>query len=231
MAWIREESAPFMDGRYQVKTLRHAWLSAAAELWRAAYPEVYGSPHEFLLDPVQLEHLVALEESWQEHAAVRVYCMPVVVELATCRLIAASLLTKVEKNLQVEFSFVATHPDYRRRAFTDPLRADTRKIAHQSGAEYFTTFCETWHAITQQWCIDGGWRIAGIFPGNFTRWQGEGAEYRGCEVYFYRFVGEAEDYCTRADEWDLAPEVQEVWEVLARVNRRIELRRQHGKTS
>jgi hypothetical protein len=127
-----------------------------------------------------------------------------------------------ELNLQVEFSFVATHPDYRRRDLTDELRRFTRIIALDSGAEYFTTFCETWHDITQNWWIGGGWKIAGIFPGNLIRCNDEGEECRGCTVHFYKFVGKGDRYVTKPEEWHLAPEVSEVWEVLQRVNRKIE---------
>ena len=221
IAWTKIESTPFRDGLYQVKPLRKSLIESAAELWRSAYPELYGSPHEFLLDPDQYERLLAIEETWEKDARTKVYCMPVVVELETGNVVSASMLTKFEKNLQVEFSFAATLPSYRLKDLTDELRRVTRRIAENSGAEYFTTFCETWHDITQNWCIKGEWKIAGIFPGYFTRWNGK-EEYRGCTVHFYRFTGEGEMYATRSDEWHLAPEVREVWEVLERVNRKTE---------
>jgi len=44
------------------------------------------------------------------------------------------------------------------------------------------------------------------------------------EVYFYQFVGDGEKYTTKPEEWHLAPEAREVWEVLKRVNQRIEHR-------
>jgi hypothetical protein len=163
-----------------------------------------------------------MEDSWEDDSRNKVYCMSVVEEAATGRVVAATLLTKLERNLQVEFSFAATHPDYRRRDLTDELRRFTRIIALDSGAEYFTTFCETWHDITQNWCIKGGWQIAGIFPGNFIRWNGEGEEYRGCAVHFYKFVNNGARYATRPEEWHMAPEVREVWEALEQVNQKIE---------
>jgi len=43
-------------------------------------------------------------------------------------------------------------------------------------------------------------------------------------VHFYQFVGEGENYATKSEEWHLAPEAKEVWEVLERVNREIEHR-------
>jgi len=224
VVWTKIESEPFLEDRFQVKTLQRELIVSAAELWRSAYPEIYGSPHQFILDPDQYEKLIAIEESWEEDSKTKVYCMPVVVELETKRVVSATVLTKFEKNLQVEFSFACTHPDFRIRGITDELSRVTRKIALNSGAEYFTTFCETWHDITQNWCINDGWKIAGIFPGNITRWNGDNQEYRGCEVHFYQFVGEGEKYTTKPEEWHLAPEAKDVWDVLERVNRKIERR-------
>jgi hypothetical protein len=220
--WKFPSTDLFGDNLHKVGVLRRGLVESAAELWRKAYPEVCGSPHEFLLDPNQYERLIALEETWEEDSLKKVYCMSVVEEVATGKVVAATLLTKYEGNLQVEFSFAATHPDYRRRDLTDELRRFTRMIALSSGAEYLTTFCETWHDITQNWCIRGGWRIAGIFPGNFIRWNGEGQEYRGCTVHFYRFANKGEEHATKPEEWHLAPEVREVWEAIDRVNQKIE---------
>ena len=218
VTWKRVQSEPLMDGKYQVRPLRRELIESAVELWRISYPEIYGSPHEFLLDPDQYPRMVALEDSWEEDSRSKVYCMPVVEELETNRVVSATLLTKFESNLQVEYSFAATHPNYRQKDFTAELRRLTRKIAHSSGAEYFTTFCETWHDITQNWCIKGGWKIAGIFPGNFIRWNGDDEEYRGCTVHFYHFNEEGEAYSTKPEEWRLAGPVKEVWDVIKRVN-------------
>lgn len=222
VTWTRVESEPFSDGKYQVRALRSELIESAAELWCAAYPEISGSPHEFLLDPEQIERLVALEDRWDEGSSKKVYCMTVVEELESHKVVAATLLTKFERNLQVEYSFAATRPEYRKKQLTDHLRRLTRKIARSSGAEYFTTFCETWHDITQSWCIKGGWKIAGVFPGNFVRWNGDDEEYRGCTVHFYHFAGDGEVYSTKPEEWRLAEPVKKVWEVLEQVNQNIE---------
>ncbi len=208
---------------FQVRVLNRQLVESASSLWRTAYPELYGSIHGFLLDPSLYEIFVALEETWEEDSVSKPVCMPVVVRLSTSEVIAGSVLTKIPRNLQVEYSFVATHPDYRTKGITKPLRQVTRQIALSSGAEYFTTFCETWHDITQNWCIKGGWKIGGIFPGNFLRWNGDG-QYRGCVVWFYRLSKEAQEVSTSPQSWSLAEEVREVWECLERVNRRIEER-------
>jgi len=222
VVWPRFESKPFLDGRFQVRPLRRQLIESAAAFWRLAYPEIYGSPHEFLLDPEQYEKCVVLEDHWDRDAGGKVYCMTVVEELQTNRVVSATLLTKFERNLQVEYTFAATHPDYRQRDLTDELRKMTRRIAYNSGAEYLTTFCETWHDITQYWCIKGGWKIAGIFPGNFVRWNGDNEEYRGCTVHFYRFIGEGDAHTTKPAEWHLAAPSKEVWETLEKVNLEIE---------
>ncbi len=224
VVWTLPEEGPLGDRRFRVQVLRRDLVESAAELWRAAYPEVYGSPHEFLLDPDRYEHLVAFQDTWEKDSSSKVHCMSVVEDAATGKVVAATLLTKFEANLEVEFSFAATHPDYRRKTLTDDLRYFTRMIALRSGAEYFTTFCETWHDITQNWCVKGGWNITGISPGRFIRWNGDGEEYRACTVHFCRFVGKGAERATQPEEWYLAPEVKEIWELMERVNRKIEER-------
>jgi len=83
-----------------------------------------------------------------------------------------------------------------------------------SGAEYLTTFLETWHTITQDETLKKGhgWKIAGIFPGNITRWAGGQEEYRACIVYMYQFINDGDKFATRPQEWQLHPEVRRLWE-------------------
>ncbi len=219
IVWPRVEGEPFNG--FQVKVLSRRLLPSSAELWRKGYPELYGSLHEFLFDPEMYEKFVALEETWEYDSTHKPICMPVLVELSTEKVVSAAVLTKREANLEVEYSLIATLPEYRRQRITIPLRRVVRQIANQSGAEYFTTFCETWHAITQKWCIKGGWKIAGIFPGAVLRWNGDNEQYRGCIVWFYRLNEEAEEHSTHPDEWQMAEEVREVWKAIERVNKKI----------
>ena len=221
VVWKRFESEPFDDGRFQVKVLSKKLIDSAASLFRKAYPEICGSPHEFVLIPERYEGFIALDEDWKEDSRSRVCCMPVVVELETERVVAATMLTKIEKNLQLEFTFAATLPEYRLKDIMLNLRVVTWKTALASGAEYLTTFVETWHDITQKWCIKDGWQVAGIFPGNFVRWQDPDQEYRGCTIHCYYFLHDAEEYATKPDEWSLAPEFKELWQVMDRINKKI----------
>jgi len=218
IVWPKIEPVTLENGKYRMTLLRRDLIDAAARLWQLSYPELYGSPHEFLLDPDQYERWVALWDRWEEDAKSKVYCMAVLENVASGEVLSGSVLTKFERNLQVEFSFVATLPHLRERKLTDEVRRFARKVAAGSGAEYFTTFCETWHDITQKWCLKGGWKIAGVFPGRFTRWNGDNEEYRGCTVHFYQFTQEALNYVTRPEEWHLAPEVKKVWDVIWKVN-------------
>ncbi|MGA7878416.1 MAG: hypothetical protein WCA08_22340 [Desulfoferrobacter sp.] len=212
----------FGNDMYRVRVLSRDLLKSAAELWRASYPEVSGSPHEFLLNADHYESLVAMEDTWQEDSRSKIYCMPVVEEISTGKIVGATLLTKYEGNLQIELSFVAMHPDYTRENFIGELRRFTRIIALDSGAEYFTSFCDTWYNTTQNFCIEGGWKIAGISPGNFIRRNDDGEEYRGCTVHFYKFINKGDQYSTKPEEWRLVPEVEKIWKAIEEVNRKIE---------
>jgi len=114
LLWVRPEPRTSPDGRFVARLPWRRDLPAAAELWRQAYPEIYGSVHDFLLFAEDCEDKVALEDTWETDAAAKPCLMLVAEERASGRLAAATLMTKVDKNLQIEFSFAATHPEFRR---------------------------------------------------------------------------------------------------------------------
>ncbi len=221
--WVQPEPRESRDGRFMVRPLARADLEGAAELWRQAYPELYGSSHDFMLFPEEYEARMALMETWEEDSLTKPCCMLVVQEKATGRLAAASLMTKIDRNLQIEWTFAGTHPDYRQLGLMALLGDLMDWMSEVSGAEYLTTFLETWHTITQAETlkIGKGWQVAGIFPGNFTRWAGGQQEYRACEIHMYRFINEGESFATQPAEWQLHPDLQQVWEALAAFNRRL----------
>jgi hypothetical protein len=223
VVWVKPEPALHLEGRFLGRVLARAEVAAAAELWRHAYPEIYGSAHDFLLYPETYEGRIALAETWERDAREAPCCLLVAQEQATSRLAAATLMTKFDRNLQIEYSFAGTHPDFRRLGLMGFLGGLMDQMALASGAEYLTTFLETWHSITQAHTLGWGrgWRVAGIFPGNFTRWAGDQQEYRACEVHMYRFINEGEKYATRPEEWHLHPELQRLWETLEAINRRL----------
>jgi len=224
--WVRPEPRETRDGRFVGHPLTRADVEAAAELWRHAYPELYGSSHDFMLVPGEYEPRMALMETWEEDSLKKPGCMLVVQEKATGRLAAASFMTKFDRNLQIEWTFAGTHPDFRRLRLMGLLGDMMAWMSEVSGAEYLTTFLETWHTITQAETLKmgKGWRVAGIFPGNFTRWAGDQQEYRACEIHMYRFINDGERYATKPEEWHLHPELQQVWEALAEFNRRLAAR-------
>ena len=221
--WVKPEPRSHLEGRFVGRPLARKDLAPAAELWRWAYPELYGSAHDFMLYPEDYEARLALVETWETDASEKPCCMLVAEEVATGRLAAATLLTKFDKNLQIEYTFAGTHPDYRQLGLMGLLGDMMAWICQRSGAEYLTTFLETWHTITQAETLklEKGWKIAGIFPGNFTRWAGGQAEYRNCTVHMYRFINDGEKYATRPEEWHLHPALQRLWQELEVLNRRI----------
>ncbi|MGQ9687808.1 MAG: hypothetical protein ACUVXF_03325 [Desulfobaccales bacterium] len=221
--WVQPEPRRSKDGRFVGRPLARADIEAAAELWRHAYPELYGSSHDFMLYPEDYESRTALVETWPEDSLTKPGCMLVVEEMATGRLAAASFMTKFDRNLQLEWTFAGTHPDFRRLKLMALLGGMMAWMSEVSGAEYLTTFLETWHTITQTETlkIGKGWQLAGIFPGNFTRWAHDQQEYRACEIYMYRFINDGDRYATQPSEWQLHPELQQVWQALAEFNRRL----------
>jgi hypothetical protein len=210
-------------GQFKVRVLGKRDIDKAAELWRESYPEVYGSQHEWILFPEEYEGKVALKENWQDDSVNKMYAMFVCEEIKTGKLSMATMFTKFDQNLHIEASFFAIHPDYRKGKHGFDIWAELSgfyRFMKDTGAEYLTVFCETWQSITQYvWFKQMGWKVAGIFPGNFTRWSGGQEEYRGCTVYFYRLINEGARYSTKPEEWQLLPEMNKLWECLEEINK------------
>jgi hypothetical protein len=228
VVWTKPEPRQHLEGRFVGRVLSRQDLPAAAELWRRAYPELYGSSHDFMLYPEDYEARMALAETWEVDSREKPCCMLVAAEAATGKLAAATLMTKFDQNLQIEYTFAGTHPDYRQLGLMALLGSMMAWICQRSGAEYLTTFLETWHTITQAETLkmEHGWQVAGIFPGNFTRWAGDQREYRGCAVHMYRFINDGDKYATGPGEWQLHPALQRVWQALEDLNRELRQEKQ-----
>jgi len=222
IVWPLIDQVDQQNPNFRLRAITRNDLDAVAELWRASYPEVYGSVHEWILDPKEYEERVAFAENWADHSVSRPHAVMVGEDIAAKKIVMSSIYTKWDQNLQVEASFIAIHPDARKGKIGDSIwsnLASFYKWLEGSGAEYVTVFCETWHNITQYiWFKRLGWKIAGIFPGNFTRWAGGTTEYRGCTVHFYRLLNDGEKYSVTSEEWDLLPEVKELWDFMERIN-------------
>ncbi len=223
VVWVQPPPRLSRDGRFLGRVPRLADLPAAAELWRQAYPEIYGSAHDFLLFAEDCAAQVAVADTWETDGLAKPCLMLLSEEVSSGRLAAATLMTKFDCNLQIEYTFAATHPDFRRRGLMNLLGAMMHRIALASGAEYLTTFLETWHTITQAKTLElgEGWKVAGIFPGNFTRWAGGQEEYRACEIYLYKFINQGERYATQPSEWHLVPPLAKLWQALEEINREL----------
>ena len=210
-------------GKFRIRPIYKKDLDKVVELWKMSYPEVYGSSYEWILSPNEYEKYVALKDSWEHDSVNKKHAMIAIEEIETGNLATITLFTKDDKNLHIEVTFGGMHPDYRKGKTGTRLWSEGIAVvewAESSGAEYITMFCETWHNISQYLALKQiGYKIAGIFPGQFTRWQGGQREYRGCEVHFYKFVGDGEKYVTKPEEWRLIPEVKKLWEVLEEINK------------
>lgn len=211
------------EGTIRAKTIGRNDIEEAAQFWRTSYPEVFGSHQEWFLFPEKYEENVVLMDDLESDRHKKKCWMPVLEDIETGNIAAAVLFTKEDKNLQIEASFFAIHPDYRKGANGNKFwiaTFDFWKQLESTGAEYIVAFCETWHSITQFLITKKmGFKIAGIFPGNITRWYGENMEYRGCAVYVYKFLGDAQKYITKPEEWNLTPEVRKLWNVLEEINK------------
>jgi hypothetical protein len=215
-----------LNNKYKIRMVRKVDVSQVADLWRKSYPELYGSSksYDWIYYPNQYESKITFLEDWEDAGENKIHCMSIVEDLATNKIIAASLLTKDDRNLHVEYSLGCVDPMHRKEKTGESLMIiafeHLKKIEDETDAEYMTSFCETWHSITQYLCFkQWGWKIAGIFPGNVTRWAEKNQEYRGCTVHFYKFLNNGENISTKPEEWELIPEVKKLWDYIEELNK------------
>lgn len=221
--WPDIGTRQYCGGRYRARAISIYDFEKTAELWRIAYPEIYGSSYEWMLFPDEYEKRVAIAENWEKDRHEKNQCILIIEDTENAKIIGGNIYAKDDKNLNIEFSIGALHPDYRKTKDAHMIilaNAEALKIMEEeSGAEYFSAYCETWHNITQYLCLkQWGWKVGGILPGHFTIWCGDNREYRGCSVYFYKLLEKGEKYSTKPSEWKLLPEFEKLWKVLEEIN-------------
>ena len=222
IVWPMIDNRDLNNSHFKTRIVTRNDVEEVAELWRTSYPEVYGSVHEWILFPEEYLARCAMPDNWEKDRTEKDNLMIVGEELTSNRIIFATIMTKWDKNLHVEMSFVAVHPDFRKSEISTKIFSQMARVHDwlaDSGAEYATVFCETWHSITQYlWFKRMGWKVAGIFPGNYTRWTVDQKEYRACTVHLYNFINNGEQYATLPEEWGLIPEAKELWDCMERIN-------------
>ncbi len=197
-----------------------------AEMWRKNYCELYGSSnmYSWVLYPNKYEENVAFAETWEKDRNEKEFCMFIAEDIKNSKITSCFCLKKDDLNLHIELSLGMVAPEYRsgKKGFNIVILADDflRLIEKEAGAEYITCFCETWQKMSQSIALKHwGMKIAGIFPGQYTRYNGDNQEYRGCTVHFYKFINEAEKFVSKPEEFKLIPETKEVWDLLENLNK------------
>jgi hypothetical protein len=223
--WPNLENHPF-DSRFYAKFVSEKDFEKASLLWRKSYPELYGSSEQYswIFYPEEYSDKVLLNENYEADSQSSQFCMVIVFDMEKDNQPAgAALYRKDDANLQIEFSLGGIHPDYRKGSAGDKLVPMVlyylKDIEDYSGAEYLSAFCETWHDISQYLCLKvWGWKLAGIFPGQYTRWSHDQEEYRGCTVHFYKLIGGSQKITSPPENWQLLPEIESLWSELEKIN-------------
>jgi hypothetical protein len=223
--WPNLENHP-LDSRFCARFVSENDFEKAALLWKKSYPELYGSSKQYswVFYPEEYKDKVLLKENFDSDSRSKQFCMVIVIDMENNNEFAgAALYRKDDENLQIEFSIGGIHPDYRKGSAGDKLVPMVlyylKDIEDYSGAEYLSAFCETWHDISQYLCLKvWGWKLAGIFPGQYTRWSHDQEEYRGCTIHFYKLINGAENITTLPKDWHLLPEIESLWQNLEKIN-------------
>jgi hypothetical protein len=135
-------------------------------------------------------------------------------------IIGAMVLKKWDENRQVELTIGTVLPQHRKLEgiFIHGFPIVVEWL-QGTGAEYLTAFSETWHDLTQRLLEANGFKICGIFPGQYVRWTSGNLQYRGCTVHYYRFIGDGAEFANQREEWSLSERASQLWDLLVKLNR------------
>ncbi len=194
-------------------------IDKVVELWKNVYPEAYGSTHQFVFDSQWYEDNVLFDENWKTDAKEKKHAIILLEDLKDSQLIGLLLMTKWDQNLQVEFTMGGLHSTFREKKVFYPFFKNILDMITKTEVELITIFAETWHKKTQELMENHGFKIWGIFPGNMVRWNHDQKCYRACEVHYYKFVNDGENYATGFDEWVLSEKSKKLWDVLEKLNK------------
>jgi hypothetical protein len=192
-------------------------LSVIAGVWKIGYPELMGSTLDFIFHPRMYKGNILLRENYEQDRYDCDHCM--IRWEKGGEIVMAMMLTKWDANRQIELT-IGTIPPHRRKVdgLFDRGFSVVMEWLQGTGAEYLSSFCETWHDLAQRLLEANGFKICGIFPGQYVRWASGNLQYRGCTVHYYRFIGEGAEFATRPEEWSLSERASQLWEVLAKLN-------------
>ena len=141
VVWPEAKERPICGGNFTLKAIDRNDVDRVAEFWRASYGEVYGSLHGWMLDSGEYEQRVAFLENGSSDLENKPNAMLMAEDVRSGDIAMASMLTKFDQNLQVEASFFAIHPDYRKGEGGFRIWEELQSyydFLESSGAEYFT---------------------------------------------------------------------------------------------
>lgn len=156
-------------------------IEEVAQLHREAFPELFGSVYEDILFPNRWPR-------WAEHW--RIYRVSEGErQAATC------LLTPSVQNMAVELSVLITDPAFRGRGIARRFTNVIDRLIGESGAEYGTVFCATFHIATQKIIEELGFQRIGELRGYVLANAGLGRYARDNVVMYAKMYNEAWTLC------------------------------------
>jgi hypothetical protein len=96
-------------------------IDEVVELWKNVYPEAFGSPHQFVFDSQWYEGNVLFDEKWRADAKKKKYAIILLEDLKKSQLVGILLMTKMDQNLQIEFTMGGLHSAFREKKVFYPF--------------------------------------------------------------------------------------------------------------
>ena len=170
-----------------------------ADLFRRAFPELYGNVYDFLLYPERYPIVLGegrnfLTGEW--YMTVTEYENDIV---------AAEIYKMFPQNMTIELAVGATDPRHRGRGLQRFSVKEVDRFVERCGAEYAYAACVVYHKASQDNLLEVGYRVEGITPGFISHWMKGDEYYRAPHVWMGKFYNGAERMVPDEKEWIMIP--------------------------
>jgi RimJ/RimL family protein N-acetyltransferase len=156
-------------------------IEEVARLHRVAFPELFGSVYEDILFPSRWPRWA---EQWRIYRITEGER-----QAATC------FVTPSVQNMAVELSVLITDPAFRGRGIARQFTRAMDRLISESGAEYGTVLCATFHIATQKIIEELGFERIGEMRGYVLANAGLGRYARDNVVMYAKMYNEARTLC------------------------------------
>ena len=213
--WPDFEEINIIGKRYSLRLLREekSEFKAYADLWKKAYPSLYGGMVNFFLYPHNYPRLFGEKELFQKN----LFAAFIFQDNKAKKIFGGAILLLDIPNRSAQGVIMAVLPEYRKKVSTGKFLykfiENYDRFIEKSGAEYAWVGAVTTHTTTQKLLKHVNYKVRGIIPGMSLTAINKKNYLRENYVYMDKFYNRGEK--KKAQKMKLIPEAEKLWNSIA----------------